>query len=92
MIDEHAAATNRLHTGRPPSGTTIYPSIGSVVAHERGAVGDGVPPYVVFHDAALRSMAAGRPVNLAEMSQIPGVGAKKLEAYGEAFLRVISEN
>ena len=52
----------------------------------------GVPPYVVFHDAALRSMAAGRPVNLAEMSQIPGVGAKKLEAYGEAFLRVISEN
>ncbi len=52
----------------------------------------GVPPYVVFHDAALRSMAAGRPVNLAEMSQIPGVGAKKLEAYGEAFLRAISEN
>jgi len=48
VIDEHAAATNRLHTGRPPSGTTIYPSIGSVVAHERGAVGDGVPPYVVM--------------------------------------------
>ena len=48
VIDEHAAATNRMHTGRPPSGTTIYPSIGSIMAHERGAVGDGVPPYVVM--------------------------------------------
>ncbi|MFP6769265.1 MAG: DUF1501 domain-containing protein [Planctomycetaceae bacterium] len=48
VIDEHAAATNRMHTGRPPSGTTIYPSIGSVVAHQRGTGGDGVPPYVVM--------------------------------------------
>ena len=48
VIDEHAAATNRMHTGRPPSGTTIYPSIGSVVAHQRGTAGDGVPPYVVM--------------------------------------------
>ncbi len=48
VIDEHAAATNRMHTGRPPSGTTTYPSIGSVVAHQRGAAGDGVPPYVVM--------------------------------------------
>ena len=48
VIDEHAAATNRLHTGRPPAGTTIYPSIGSVVAHQRGAAGTAVPPYVVM--------------------------------------------
>ncbi len=48
VIDEHAAATNRLHTGRRPSGTTVYPSIGSVVAHERGSAGDNVPPYVVM--------------------------------------------
>ncbi len=48
VIDEHAAATNRMHTGRPPSGTTIYPSIGSVMAHERGAAAEGVPPYVVM--------------------------------------------
>ncbi|WAT16989.1 DNA helicase RecQ [Aurantiacibacter sp. MUD11] len=52
----------------------------------------GVPPYVVFHDAALRAMAANRPANLVEMAQIPGVGAKKLEAYGEAFLKAIREN
>ncbi|MBL9186570.1 MAG: DUF1501 domain-containing protein [Opitutaceae bacterium] len=48
VIDEHAAATNRMHTGRPVSGTVVYPSLGSVVAHERRAVADGVPPYVLI--------------------------------------------
>ncbi len=51
-----------------------------------------VPPYVVFHDAVLRSMAADRPGSLAEMATIPGVGEKKLAAYGEAFLKVIRDN
>jgi len=48
VIDEHAAATNRMHTGRPVSGTVVYPSLGSVVAHELGAAADGAPPYVVI--------------------------------------------
>lgn len=48
VIDEHAAATNRMHTGRPVSGTVVYPSLGSLIAHERGAVSDGAPPYVVI--------------------------------------------
>ncbi|MEW4567609.1 DUF1501 domain-containing protein [Tautonia sp. JC769] len=48
MIDEHAAATNLVHTGRPTIGTLMYPSIGSVVAHQRGAARDGVPPYVLI--------------------------------------------
>lgn len=48
VIDEHAAATNRMHTGRPISGTVTYPSLGSVIAHERGARHEGAPPYVVI--------------------------------------------
>ncbi len=48
VIDEHAAATNFMHTGRPVSGTVVYPSLGSVVAHERGAAADGAPPYVLI--------------------------------------------
>ncbi|QDU63338.1 hypothetical protein Pan216_42160 [Planctomycetes bacterium Pan216] len=48
MIDEHAAATNRMHTGRPISGTITYPSLGSIIAHERGAAGDVAPPYVLI--------------------------------------------
>lgn len=48
VIDEHAAATNRMHTGRAVSGTIVYPSIGSIIAHQRGPAGDGVPAYVVI--------------------------------------------
>jgi hypothetical protein len=48
VFDEHAAATNMLHTGRPTSGTVLYPSIGSIVAHERSAGGEAVPAYVVM--------------------------------------------
>jgi ATP-dependent DNA helicase RecQ len=50
----------------------------------------GVPPYVVFHDATLREMAA-RPSSLAQLGEIGGVGARKLEAYGEAFLEVLRQ-
>lgn len=48
VIDEHAAATNRMHTGRPTSGTVVYPSIGSIVAHQRGPVSDKAPAYVLI--------------------------------------------
>ena len=48
VVDEHAAAVNRLHTGRPTSGTTIYPSVGSATAHQLGPGAEGVPPYVVM--------------------------------------------
>jgi hypothetical protein len=48
VIDEHAAATNRLHTGRAGRGTVVYPSLGSTIAHERKAAVDGVPPYVLI--------------------------------------------
>src|SRR5437762_4976245 len=48
VIDEHAAAVNRMHTGRPTSGTIVYPSIGSIVAHQRGAAGEEVPAYVLI--------------------------------------------
>ncbi len=47
VVDEHAAATNRVHTGRPPADSTVYPSIGSIVSHQLGANGEGVPAYVV---------------------------------------------
>ena len=48
VIDEHAAATNFMHTGRPVSGTVVYPSLGSIVAHERGAASDVAPAYVLI--------------------------------------------
>jgi ATP-dependent DNA helicase RecQ len=52
----------------------------------------GLPPYVIFHDSTLRDMAMARPATLSALGQVPGVGAKKLEAYGDDFLRVIRDN
>ena len=49
----------------------------------------GVPPYVVFHDASLREMVEQRPQTPEEFAQITGVGDTKLERYGEAFLEVM---
>lgn len=49
----------------------------------------GVPPYVVFHDSTLAAMAAERPQTLHEFAGLPGVGERKLETYGTAFLEVI---
>ena len=48
VIDEHAAATNRLHTGRPTNGTVVYPSIGSIVARQRGPANPQAPAYVLI--------------------------------------------
>lgn len=48
VIDEHASAVNRLHTGRPVSETVTYPSLGSVIVDQRGPAGDGVPPYILI--------------------------------------------
>ena len=48
VIDEHAAATNRMHVGRAPTGTTLYPSVGAVVSHELGSTASEVPNYVVM--------------------------------------------
>jgi len=50
-----------------------------------------VPPYVIFHDSVLREMAAAKPGNLTALGRISGVGARKLEAYGDAFLNVIRD-
>ena len=50
-----------------------------------------VPPYVIFHDSVLREMASLKPTSRAALAQISGIGARKMEAYGDAFLSVIRE-
>ena len=50
----------------------------------------GVPAYIIFTDKTLVEMAQRRPLNLDEMSQINGVGTKKLEKFGTIFLSVIN--
>jgi ATP-dependent DNA helicase RecQ len=51
-----------------------------------------LPPYVVFHDSVLRSIAALRPGDLTELAEVPGIGPAKLEKYGAEVLRVVAES
>ena len=52
----------------------------------------GVPPYVVFHDSTLKEMCALMPRDLETFSDLGGVGERKLEKYGPAFLEVIESH
>ena len=51
-----------------------------------------VPPYVIFPDATLLEMLRSQPTTLTAMAQVSGVGARKLERYGQAFLDVLTES
>ena len=53
---------------------------------------NGVPPYVIFHDATLREMTRRLPVDLAQFAEIPGVGQAKLARYGADFVALIREH
>jgi ATP-dependent DNA helicase RecQ len=59
----------------------------------RGAAAkeQGVPAYVIFHDATLRQIAASPPSTLAELSNINGVGETKLARYGQQILDVLAD-
>jgi ATP-dependent DNA helicase RecQ len=50
----------------------------------------GVPPYVIFHDTTLREMARQKPTSIAALLDVRGVGARKAEDLGEAFVALIA--
>jgi ATP-dependent DNA helicase RecQ len=56
------------------------------------AKAQGVPAYVIFDDRSLADMAARRPRDLDAFAAVIGVGATKLQRYGESFLQVIREH
>ncbi|CCD89334.1 ATP-dependent DNA helicase RecQ [Bradyrhizobium sp. ORS 285] len=50
----------------------------------------GVPAYVVLHDATIDGIASARPATLGQLRDIPGIGDKKLEHYGDELLALIN--
>ncbi|MEP2781842.1 MAG: DNA helicase RecQ [Pseudoruegeria sp.] len=67
------------------------PLLSALKAKRRGlAEAARVPAYVIFNDRTLIEMAEQRPTSRDEMAGITGVGAKKLEKFGDDFLRVIT--
>ena len=53
------------------------------------AQSQSVPAFVIFHDSTLTGIAAANPKTLDDLAQISGIGAKKLERYGEAILALL---
>ncbi|WP_299966791.1 DNA helicase RecQ [uncultured Roseobacter sp.] len=84
------AAATRRPAVREMVSEEDAPLLSALKARRRGfAEAARVPAYVIFNDRTLIEMAQTRPGNLDQMAQISGVGAKKLERYGAAFLEVI---
>lgn len=74
----------------------LAPAAASVFERLRGwraatAKEQGVPAYVIFHDATLRQIASDAPGSLAELSRVSGVGENKLAKYGEQILAVLGD-
>ena len=78
------SARTRAAVTLPPEAEALFTALRAW----RGEVArsHGVPAYVIFHDATLREIALARPGSLAELGEISGVGARKLEAYGREIL------
>jgi ATP-dependent DNA helicase RecQ len=82
--------------GRPAAAAELPPEAAPVFERLRAwrtsvAKELGMPPYVIFHDATLRLIAAAPPSTLDELRQINGVGDTKLDKYGQAILDVLAD-
>jgi ATP-dependent DNA helicase RecQ len=49
----------------------------------------GVPAYVVLHDATIDGIATSRPMTLDQLRDVPGIGDKKLEHYGDELIAMV---
>jgi ATP-dependent DNA helicase RecQ len=71
----------------PPGAAPVFEALRAWRAAESKE--QGVPAYVIFHDATLREIATGAPTTLAELGTMSGVGENKLAKYGEAILALL---
>jgi ATP-dependent DNA helicase RecQ len=86
-------ARTRTRTGKPqvdlPAGAA---PVFERLREWRGATAreQGVPAYVIFHDATLREIATSMPADLAALGRISGIGENKLAKYGEGVLAALA--
>jgi ATP-dependent DNA helicase RecQ len=74
--------------GEPPMDEALFEKLRELrrdLARERG-----VPPYIIFNDKTLASMAAHKPTTAEDLRAIKGVGEKKAADLGPAFLEAIA--
>jgi ATP-dependent DNA helicase RecQ len=93
---KHAAQSSRRVPLAPVGAQEAAPATGALFERLRAlrkqlANEQGLPPYVIFHDATLREMALRRPLTLGQFADLPGVGSAKLTRYGERFIAALRE-
>jgi len=94
---EKKTRSGKTSSGRPKAAAIDLPAelqpVFEALRAWRGEVAKshGVPAYVIFHDATLREIALAQPDSMDALSHISGVGARKLEAYGEEILQRVAK-
>jgi ATP-dependent DNA helicase RecQ len=76
-----------IATTLPPADQPLFEALRNL--RTRLAREQNVPPYVIFHDSTLRGIAMLKPSSDDELARVGGVGAAKLERYGEQVLEVV---
>ena len=94
FLREELAATKPVRERRRPAEVSEQDKdLWEALKAKRKELADalGVPPFHIFHDATLMEMMQSMPNSNAELLSVNGVGAVKLEKFGDEFLSVISE-
>ncbi len=91
-----SAKTGTTRSGSKPAAVDLSPEAGDRFERLRAwravaAKEQGVPAYVVFHDATLREIATRRPTTRAELATVTGVGETKLDRYGDGVLAALAD-
>ena len=89
-LRQQESVTPKPRDKRPdlaPQDATLWEALRQ---HRRAlALAQGVPPYAIFHDATLMEMLQRRPRDLRALATVPGIGERKLAAYGASFLKIL---
>jgi ATP-dependent DNA helicase RecQ len=90
-IDKKRGKTVSVASDKRRVGGGVNGSLWDALREKRKAIAEAqdVPTYVIFHDATLMAMFEAKPKTLQAMQRISGIGARKLDLYGEQFLAVI---
>jgi ATP-dependent DNA helicase RecQ len=95
LLARPQASAAQPNTAQPNTGTrstsdgeALYQRLRAL--RKQLADAQGLPPYVIFHDATLREMAMRRPQTLSQFADIRGVGSGKLQRYGQQFIAALA--
>jgi ATP-dependent DNA helicase RecQ len=80
---------SRRNGAANPSGNPLFEALRARRAQLAKA--NNIPAYIIFHDSVLREIAEQKPARLEALADIAGIGARKLETYGEAFCEIVRQ-